>query len=246
MSEICVFPDSTALALAAATEFIHVAGRAVEERGSCSVLLAGGSTPKMVYSILAERDHGWDGWEHLVVCWGDERCVPPEHAESNYRMAYETLLTHVPVQAQNVHRMPGELTPDEGAAQYELLLRHLFKDRDVPDFDLVLLGMGEDGHTASLFPGSPAVEESRHWAVAVAHNQPPPPLVPRLSVTFPVINAARKGIILVAGEHKAAMLAQVRQPSLSNLPRLPIQQVHLQSGDLTWMVDAAAAKYLRT
>jgi 6-phosphogluconolactonase len=158
-------------------------------------------------------------------------------------MVYESLLAQVPVIKNNILRMPGELPPELGAARYEESLRDLFDGQDLPDFDLVLLGLGEDGHVASLFPGSPALGEKQHWVVAADHDQPPPPLVPRLSVTIPVINAARNVLFLVAGANKAAILARIFHAQGENTSLLPAQRIRPSSGMLTWMVDADAAQY---
>lgn len=245
MADLRIFASRTALAEAAADEFISICELAIQRQGWCRLLLAGGSTPRSLYALLASRNRSWSGWPRLQVCWGDERCVPPDHAESNYRMAYESLLAHVPVPSQHIFPMPGELLPALGSVRYEETLRILFDGQDLPDFDLALLGVGEDGHVASLFPGSLALDESQRWVVDVPHDQPPPPLVPRLSVTLPVLNAARHVLFLVSGETKAPILGRVFHAQQENSVLLPAQRVRPSSGFLTWMVDAAAAKSLR-
>jgi 6-phosphogluconolactonase len=244
MTGVRIFRDADELAIGVADEIVRVADRAIENREVCTLLLAGGSTPRSVYARLASKYSGWSGWSKVVIGWGDERCVPAEHADSNFRMAHESLLAHVPVHAGNIYRMPGELPRETGAALYESSLRNLFVDQNAPRFDLILLGMGEDGHTASLFPGSPALDESGHWVVSVAHEQPPLPLVPRLTITFPVINAARNVLLLVSGANKASTLTQVFNPQPSDRALLPVQRIELKSGTLTWMLDASAAKDL--
>lgn len=244
MADLRIFPTSAALAEGAAGEFLRICDQTIDRQGRCRLLLAGGSTPRSMYSLLASRNRSWSGWSRLQVCWGDERCVPPDHADSNYRMAYESLLAHVPVTTHQIFRMPGELLPSLGSMRYEKTLSDLFGGKNMPEFDLALLGVGEDGHIASLFPGSLALEERQRWVVDVLHDQPPPPLVPRLSVTLPVINAARHVLLLVAGENKAAILTQVFLAQVENSSLMPVQRVRPSSGLLTWMVDAAAAKSL--
>jgi 6-phosphogluconolactonase len=167
--------------------------------------------------------------------WGDERCVPPNHADSNYRMVAESLLNHVPALAENIHRVQGELAPSQAAEHYEAELRAFFGE--TPAFDLILLGLGEDGHTASLFPGSPALAESVRWVVAAQHTSPPLPLVSRVTLTFSVFNAARQVLFLVSGAGKAPRLAEIRR----GVPDLPAARIRPASGDLLWLIDQAAA-----
>jgi len=182
------------------------------------------------------------GWEHVHFFWGDERCVPPGHAESNYRMADEALLSHIPIPTGNIHRVHGELSAKEAAQDYEDELR-LFFGSETPHFNLILLGLGRDGHTASLFPGTPTVREKAHWVAAVSHNIPPPPLVDRVTLTLPVLNAATQMLFLASGAEKAERLAQVLhgsfQPDL-----LPAQAVKPANGTVRWLVDQAAAANL--
>ena len=166
MGEVRIFPDSRRLAIVAVEHFVALAGEAIAARGLFAVALAGGSTPRAAYMLLATEEYAVRvDWGRVHVFWGDERCVPPAHMDSNYRMARETLLDGVPLPAQNVHRMHGEMIPEDAASDYEKTLRLFFGD-DLPRFDLVLLGMGSDGHTASLFPGMAILREERRWAVA--------------------------------------------------------------------------------
>ncbi len=236
--------DAAALAEAAADLFARLAAEAIAARGRFNVALSGGSTPRVLHARLsapdAKRAARLD-WTRVHVFWGDERCVPPDHPDSNYRMARETLLDRVPLPAANVHRIHGELPPERAAAEYERALRAYFGDGSLPRFDLILLGLGEDGHTASLFPGSAALGEAARWAVAVPHSDPPPPPLPRVSLTLPVLNAAAQVVFLVSGAGKAQRLAQVlRRPGES----LPAGRVH-PTGGLLWLVDAAAAQDLK-
>jgi 6-phosphogluconolactonase len=236
LSEIEVAPDASSLAARAAEKFIHLAGDALQTGSQFTVALAGGSTPQRMYTKLtgAQVD-----WERVHFFWGDERCVPPDHADSNYHMANEALLNHIPIPPGNIHRIHGELPAEEAARDYEDELRRFFS-KATPRFNLVLLGLGGDGHTASLFPGTPAVWEKRRWVVAVAHNVPPPPLVERVTLTLPVLNAAAQVLFLVSGVEKAERLAQVLHGPI-HPDLLPAQAVKPVNGAILWMVDRAAA-----
>jgi 6-phosphogluconolactonase len=246
MPEVTIYPDKTSLARAAADHFSDAAARAIDQGGRFSAALAGGSTPRAAYALLAEEDLDW-GRIHLF--WGDERCVLPDHRDSNYRMLSETLLEHVSIPAGNVHRILGELGPENAADDYERELRSFFGHDPDPQaeiealrsFDLVLLGMGTDGHTASLFPRSPALDVQERWATAVAHDQPPAPLVDRVSLTLAAINAADQVTFLVTGVNKAERLQQALSAPVSPEAALPAQLVAPTSGRLLWMVDEEAA-----
>jgi 6-phosphogluconolactonase len=227
------------LAGAAARDFATRAQEAIDERDSFAVALAGGSTPKATYDVLA-RDYANElDWSRVHVFFGDERTVTPEHEDSNYRMAYETLLSHVPV--GSVHRMRGELPPDEAAAAYEEELRAFFGQVDVPRFDLILCGLGEEGHTLSLFPETAALDVTDRWVVA---NPVLKLGTTRLTLTIPVLNASRAVTFLVAGESKAEALKEVLEGDADSRA-YPAKLVRPESGDLTWMVDRAAARLLK-
>ena len=237
------FPDLDALSRAAADELVAQARAAVAERGAFHIALSGGSTPRRLFQLLAARGRDALPWERVELWWGDERTVPPDHAESNYRMAREALIEPLGLPAAGIHRIAGELAdPDAAAAAYERVLVDALGEP--PILDLVLLGMGPDGHTASLFPGSPALDEARRWVVA---NPVTSPLVhgttTRITLTAPAINAARHVRFLVAGADKAAALAAVLEG-----PRDPARtpsQLIAPRGDLAWFVDEAAAAALR-
>jgi 6-phosphogluconolactonase len=229
------------LAQAASDHFIQQAKDAIQARGLFSVALSGGSTPKAMFECLAvPKTAAQLDWEKICVFWGDERCVPPENADSNYRMASETLLEKIPIPPQNIYRISGEMEPGEGALLYEHLLRNHFWDKSY--FDLILLGLGSDGHTASLFPGTAAIHEEQRWVIAhwIAKLA-----TWRISLTAPIINLARQVTFLAAGENKAQVLAAVTQgPYQPEV--LPSQIVQPTSGNLTWYIDSAAAKHLST
>ncbi len=231
-----IFETPQELAEAAARAFAQRAGEAIAERGRFAVALAGGSTPKATYETLA-RDHADDvDWPNVHVFFGDERTVPPDHEDSNYRMAREALLDHVPV--GSVHPMRGELPPQEAAVSYEGDLRRFFDDNPVV-LDLVMLGIGDDGHTASLFPGTAALDVTDRLAV----SNPVPQLdTTRITLTTPVLNAARDVFFLVAGEGKAEVLGEILEGE-SDPKTHPAKLVRPEGGP-TWMVDRAAARLL--
>jgi 6-phosphogluconolactonase len=241
MAEIRIFPDGDLLAAAAADRFVFLAGKAIGERGRFSVALSGGSTPTATYATLATEENAVRvDWSKVHVFWGDERCVPPDHPGSSFRMAGEALLDLVPLPGGNIHRVRGELAPEEAARAYAAEL-HSFFGGEWPSFDLVLLGVGSDGHTASLFPGSPALDEKGSPVVVVmAYYEDRP--AQRVSLTVPAINAARQVIFLVAGPSKAGIVSAV----LEGPPgRYPAQLIQPAAGHLIWMMDAAAAGRLQ-
>ena len=232
MSRLQVFSSAENLAQAAAARVTALASVAIAERSRFVVALSGGSTPRCTYRRLARRDAlSRVAWSQFEVFWGDERCVPPDHPESNYRMAREALLDHVSVPDSQVHRIHGELPPSQAAAAYEAALEHVLGPRGC--FDLVLLGLGSDGHTASLFPESSAIRERERSVVAVRVRKLD---TWRITLTLPVINAARHVMFLVSGSEKAEVLAQLRASQ-----GLPAALVNPSSGELTWMVDRKAA-----
>jgi 6-phosphogluconolactonase len=242
MPEIEIMPDAASLAQRAADQFIGLAEYAIHKRGRFVVALSGGSTPKLMNAMLAESL--FSDWSKVFVFWSDERCVPPDHKVSNYRMARETLLNRVPVPDENIHRIRGENSADRAARVYEDELRDFFVQpggsSTPPGFDLILLGLGDDGHTASLFPGAPGIHENRRWSLAVKHNIPPLPLVDRVTFTPSLINAAANVTFLVSGAAKAERLRQVlRDPY--NPDRFPAQVVCPKAGKLFWLLDEAAA-----
>lgn len=233
-----VYESPEDLAAAAAREFATRAAKAIEERGRFAVVLAGGSTPRTTYEILARDYAGEIDWRRVHVFFGDERTVPPDHDDSNYRMAREALLDHVPL--GSVHRMRGELPPDEAAAAYEEDLRGFFETEEFPRFDLILLGIGADGHTASLFPETSALEVHDRRVVA---NPVLKLDTTRITLTVPVINAAKSVVFLVAGEDKAPALGEILEGDAD--PRQYPAKLVEPSGGPDWMLDRAAAQSLR-
>ncbi len=240
--EVRVLADLAAVSAEAAGEVARRAGEAVAARGGFALALAGGGTPRGLYALLADPAREFLGrmpWGQTHLFFGDERHVPPDHPTSNYRMVREVLLSKVPVATAQVHRIPAELEVGRAAAEYERDLRSFF-GRD-PVFDLILLGMGPDGHTASLFPGTAVLEERERW---VAASWVEKLRTHRITLTLPVFERARAVVFLVAGADKAAALAQVLSPRAAQEP-LPAARVRPRDGSLLWLVDRDAAAALR-
>jgi 6-phosphogluconolactonase len=243
--EVVVLADQDALAYEAARRFARIAEEGVERSGRFTVALSGGSTPRRLYGLLAADASRWRiPWGKSHVFWGDERAVPPDHPDSNYGMARTALLNRVPIPASHVHRMQAEEADlDAAASRYEAEMAVAFgvpPDGDPPQFDLILLGMGGDGHTASLFPHTQALREPRRWVV---RNHVPKLQADRLTLTVPLINRGRTILFLVAGEDKAPVLREVLEGA-ADPERLPAQLVRPTTGRLVWLIDQSAASRL--
>ena len=238
-SEIKIATDAATLARDAAREFQRLAEAAVQEHGRFSVALSGGNTPRSVYSILAS-EHKELPWNRIHIFFGDERHVPPDHPDSNFRMASESLLSKVPIPEKNIHRVHAELDAEAAAAEYEQQLSSFFqpKDHDWPRFDLIFLGIGEDGHTASLFPGSKALSETSRRVVA---NWVEKFKTFRITFTFPVLNHAAEVAFLVSGSGKAQILSEVLRPGSE---KYPAQRIQPENGRLLWLIDRDAGSLL--
>ena len=239
--ELRVFRDMERLSRHAANLFVEQAARSIRERGRFLVALNGGSTPNRLFQLLAADYREQVDWSKVQVFWGDERCVLPDDAGSSYGQARGLLLSHVLIPESNVHRIKGELPPDEASEDYAVMLKeyasHPF---DWPRFDLVYLGMGEDGHTASLFPGSP-VRVSEPTLPVTAHYQDRP--ANRVTLTQLVFNQARCIVFMATGEKKANTLAEVLSDRYN--PELyPAQRIDPNDGELIWLVDEGAANKL--
>lgn len=239
--EIVICSDAAELNRKAAQRFVDLANEAAGRGGRFSVALSGGSTPKALYSLLATP--GFAGripWPKVHLFWGDERCVPPDHADSNFRMVRESLLTKVSLPPENIHRMAGEKEPMLAAGEYEAELKIFFQlgGGGLPRFDLILLGLGEDGHTASLFPGTAALNERERLVTAnfVARLS-----AHRLTLTLPVLNHAAQVLFLVAGKSKATIVKELF--ATESGAGLPAARVRPAAGALVWLMtrDAAAA-----
>lgn len=237
---VCVFESSEALAHASATFIARQAKAAITERGGFSIALSGGKTPVATYSKLAQAPFSTQiPWAQVHVFWSDERCVPPGDPQSNYGTAYELLLRPLALPSENIHRLRGELPPAEAADQANGELATHFGGDVGPIFDLILLGLGEDGHTASLFSGSEALKKSDGL---VAANYVAKLDAWRLTFTYPPINAAKQILFLVSGEKKAEV---VKKTVEDHDPALPASFVQPVSGSVTWYLDQPAAGRLR-
>ncbi len=239
--DIRIFETAEVVARAAADCFAEIAASSISSEGRFSVALAGGSTPRRTYQLLATEEYrNRLPWSQVHIFFGDERSVPATRAESNYRMAEEAMISLLPIPAPNVHRMVGEGDVVANASLYEGELRSFFDGATWPRFNLVLLGMGDDGHTASLFPGTEALSEARAW---VAANWVEKLKSYRITLTAPAINHAANIIFLVAGAGKAERLPEVLRGARNPL-RLPSQLIQPVAGSLVWLVDKAAAERL--
>lgn len=235
---ICVLPDLNAIAIEGADRIVKAAQEAIELYDHFSLFLSGGSTPKPLYQLLATEDFSDQmHWPKVEVFFCDERCVPQDHPDSNYRMIAEALLTKVPLPLNNIHRIKTELEPEEAAKDYGLLLKEKF-DEFGPDY--VLLGMGEDGHTASLFPGTPALDEIKHRCVAQLVENSTTGESWRITVTAPFINTAKDIAVLTAGANKSAALHQVLEGP-RNPRKYPLQLIEPVHGRMAYLVDVHAA-----
>lgn len=243
-AEIRVLTTPQELFAAAAEEVVRAVNEAVTQRGRFTIALSGGSTPKNLYNLLATNARNSLPWDRMFFFWGDERHVPPTDPESNYRMAEEAMLSKAPVPTGNIFRFPAE-NPDAAAVAdaYEKTLRKYFQigPNDVPRFDLILLGMGPDGHTASLFPGTDALREKSRLVVA---NWVGKLKTNRLTLTLPVLNAGRCVMFLVSGTDKAPVLRTVLEDKSAPGEQYPSKLVQPAEGRLVWLMDRAAASAL--
>jgi len=240
--KIAIFPSTELLSHEAALYVVRVANESIVARGRFTFALSGGNTPKRLYSLLGSEPYlGRIDWTLAEIFWSDERCVPPESEESNFRMAQEVFLGKIPIPPSQVHRMPADAA-DRDAAAYNYIeeMQRVFGTSAVPSFDLIQLGMGPEGHTASLFPHQASLREQSRLVVPVTVPKPPPP---RLTFTPPVLNAAAHVLFLVTGADKAdAMHAVLEGPPQAD--EYPAQLVRPARGEVVWMLDEAAASKL--
>jgi 6-phosphogluconolactonase len=233
-SRAVVSANAEAVARAAANWFVE---RMQQSEGTFRIALSGGSTPKTFFRLISGPDYReWVGWDRLQIFWGDERFVPHDSPDSNYRMADQSLLSRVPVLAKNIHPIPVDGTPDDAARSYETTLQSLYGattfDPAKPLFDVNLLGIGQDGHTASLLPDSPELEERTRWVVPVLKGRPEP----RITLTYPALESARFTVFIVTGAEKAEAVAKARASD----PSIPAGRLNPQ-GETIWFLDKAAA-----
>ena len=240
-ANVFVFDTPEQLALAAAERFVEYANEFHDARDRFSVALAGGNTPRRVYELLAtERFRSRVEWSQVHLFFGDERCVPADHPDSNYAMAYAALISKLTIPPGNVHRIVGEGDANKNARDYENELRTFFAGESWPRFDLVLLGMGEDGHTASLFPNSEASQELSRWVKPTKNEESGQD---RITLTVPTFNHSRRVMFLLTGKKKAQRLKEVLHPQPGS-KQLPVQTIAPIEGTLEWLVDAEAAVLL--
>ena len=236
-AQVSIYPDQETLSHAAAERFVFLSHAAITSRGRFTTALSGGSTPRRLYSLLGMplyRDS--IDWKRVHIFWADERCVAPSHEDSNYKLAADTFLSKAAVPGENIHRIRGEEGPDIAAAKYQEELRRYFIGSQKPVFDLVVLGIGVDGHTASLFPGSTLLQERSREVVPVYLEKPG---VSRVSLTIPVFNRAANVIFLVSGEDKADIVYEILK--INNQKHYPAGLVQPVDGTLSWFLDKAAA-----
>lgn len=239
--QVIIHENSDLLSEAGATRFAESAGQAVEDKGFFTVALSGGATPRGMHRRLAEGPfHSGIGWRKTHIFWVDERCVPVEDPASNYGAARKDLIDRVPVFQKNVHPMPVHMPPYAGAVHYQGEITDFFKTgtAEIPAFDLVLLGIGNDGHTASLFPETPVLQEQKQLVSMVKGGLP---MVNRLTMTYPILNQAREVVFLASGAGKAAIVQALIEKKQRDLPALGIRP---RSGKLTWLLDRESASLL--
>jgi 6-phosphogluconolactonase len=241
--KIEVLSDLETLSLRAASIFVSASRNAIVTKKRFAVAISGGSTPRRLYALLgSEAYRDQVDWQQVQFFWADERCVPKEDEASSFKAAFDTLLSRVALPDKNIHRIKGEEAPDKAARDYEEEIRRFFKGSEGQGFDLIILGMGEDGHTASLFPGSKELEEKIRLAVPVYLGEPKKD---RVTLTLPVLNSADQILFLVAGVSKAAALSEI----LGNEKRkkgLPAGLIRPSHGKITWLIDQEAAGKLNT
>ena len=237
--EIQIYPDLEAISRKAVDIFLEMSGKSIAVKGRFAVALSGGNTPKRFYALLGSEPYIRSiDWRHIHFFWADERCVPPEHADSNYRLAFDAFLSKVPLPEENIHRIKGEGQPDREARDYEHDIRRFFGASVLPVFDLIMLGIGEDGHTASLFPGSKILNEENRL-VEFVHNKAKNH--PRITLTLRVLTHAENIIVLVSGKNKASIVQKVIRKKDNSLPASLLMK---GKGNLLFLLDNDAAKLL--
>ena len=238
-----IFSTPEKLSTAAADFILQCAEKAVRENGRFALALSGGRTPEQLFARLAAPPYREKmPWASTFIFWGDERCVPFDDERNNANMAQRILLDKIEIPTSHIYRIPVELSPEEGARQYEQMLHNLF-DPDRPVFDLMLLGLGQDGHTASLFPGTAVLREQKRWVSEVFAEEQQ---MYRITMTLPLINQARAVLFLVAGKEKREILRSILQGATDAMESYPAQLVQPQKGEVYWFADTEAAAFLKT
>ena len=240
--EIEVLPNLEALNHRAASFFVSASKNSIDTKKRFAVAISGGFTPRGLYKLLSSVPYrGQVDWTHVHFFWADERCVPKDHEESNFGIAFDTLLSRISIPDGNIHRIRGEEDPEKSARDYEDNIKKFFGMSGIPMFDLIILGMGEDGHTASLFPGSKLLKETIRLAVPVYL---PKPTWNRITLTFPILNNATQILFLVAGRSKASILSEILGDR-EKKKRFPAGLINPVHGYMTWLIDQEAAERLR-
>jgi 6-phosphogluconolactonase len=235
--EIKIFDTADELRNFAADYILNAISETITVRNKCSISLSGGTTPRKIYELLAEKAKKKDvEWKSVHFFWGDERCVPSDDEQSNYLMVKKSLLSSIDIPSENIHRIKVEMEPDESAFEYEAEIKRSFSTESIPRFDLMLLGLGDDTHTASLFPFSAALKEERRWAVPASKENGQN----RVTLTLPVINSSATTIFIVSGKNKAEAVYRVFFNSFEP-DKYPAQSVKPESGNLFWFMDRSAA-----
>jgi 6-phosphogluconolactonase len=240
---IAIYPDTETLSQEAAQYIVRIAQASITAHRRFTIALSGGSTPKKLYGLLAEEPYRSQiDWTLVDIFWSDERCVPPDDAESNYLMAQQVLLSKIPIPANQIHRMPADLSDRDAASYaYTLEMQQTIGSEGVPSFDLIQLGMGPEGHTASLFPHQPSLHEQQRLVMPVTVPKPPPP---RLTFTPRLLNAASHILFLVTGAEKQDAVKAVLEGDFQP-DEYPAQIVQPIKGEVTWMLDTNAAEKLQ-
>jgi 6-phosphogluconolactonase len=237
--QVRVLRDMESLSFAAADRFLGISHESISASGRFTVALSGGSTPQKLYALLGSEPYQKTiKWTQVHVFWSDERAVPRDHPDSNFKLAFDTFLSRVPIPEANLHRIRGEDGPEKAAREYENDLRNFFGLQRTPVFDLIILGIGEDGHTASLFPGSSALAETARLALPV---HPDRPKTGRVTLTLPVLNNASHILFLASGHAKANIVAEVLGEGKAQYPAALVNPSH---GSIEWLVGKDAAKKL--
>jgi 6-phosphogluconolactonase len=239
---IAIYPDIDTLSQHAAQYVVRIASESIAARGRFTIALSGGTTPPILYTLLGMQPYSSQiNWQQVYIFWGDERCVSPDNPDSNYYMAQEVLLSKIPIPALQVHRMPADQPDRDAASQaYTAEMQRAFGTHGIPNFDLIQLGMGPEGHTASLFPHQASLHEAQRLVMPVSVPKPPPD---RLTFTPPLLNAARNILFLVTGSEKAEALQAVLEGEYQP-EQYPAQIVRPTDGEVVWMLDNAAAAKL--
>jgi len=238
--DVRIYNDIISLSQAAANAIYNIAVTAIAEHGKFNIALSGGSTPKSLFKVLATRYQQEFSWEQTQIFWSDERCVPPESPDSNYYLAKTTLFDHIAIPPSNIYRVKGEIEPQAAAAEYEEILKQALSA--LPRFDVILLGMGDDGHTASLFPGTTALKVHDRLVI---ENFVPTKDMWRITFTDVTINAAANIMFLISGRDKTDRLQQVLEGQYQP-DTLPAQLVKPKNGNLIWFIDESAAAKLHS